>query len=363
MEHIQYFMPTKILYGENMVLNNSNLFKQYGNKALIVTGKTSAKKNGSLDHVTEALEQANIPYFLFDEVEENPSVKTVEKASRIGISENVNMIIGIGGGSPIDAAKAIGVLIKNPEATKEDLFLKKQLESIPLIAIPTTAGTGTETTPYAILTDYEQKTKRNFSSKVFPEVAILDPQYFKTMPEHVLLHTAVDALSHLVEGYLTVKANLLSDLLAEQGLKIWGEAIQGIRQLSLTGADWQRLIMASTIGGMVIAQTGTSLPHGMGYHLTYFKGIPHGKANGVLMVPYLNLHPNKEKIQNILNLLKMNDLEMLNEFLMELLGEKVNLSEEEMEEFALGMVSNQSKLANHPAAVTKAEIKAMYQAL
>lgn len=361
--YIQYYMPTKILYGHNVILKNGQLFKQLGNKALIVTGKSSAKKNGSLNHMIELLEQERISYVLFDQVEENPSIETVVQAGKVGIDEKVDMVIGIGGGSPIDAAKAIGVIIKNPQCDKESLFLENSLKSIPIIAIPTTAGTGTETTPYAILTDHEQQTKRNFSPKIFPEVALLDPQYFKTMPYQVMINTAVDALSHLIEGFLTVKANFLSDLLAQQGLSLWGQCLPHLKTGNLSQVSWQHLIMASTIGGMVIAQSGTSLPHGMGYNLTYYKDIPHGKANGVLIVPYLKLHPHKEKVQTILSLLKMQDLDNLHHFLISILGDKVVLTEKEIEIFSESMTSNQAKLANHPQAITKEEIRDMYATL
>ena len=153
MNFINYYMPTKWILDKDVILKNSILFATYRGKALIVTGKTSSITNGSLNDVTSALKKEGINYDIFNDVEENPSLETVEEIAKLGKLQNCSFIIGIGGGSPIDAAKAAGVLINNPSATRYNLFDSPHLKSIPVIAVPTTAGTGTETTPYAILTD------------------------------------------------------------------------------------------------------------------------------------------------------------------------------------------------------------------
>ena len=170
MDFINYYMPTKVFLGEDVILKNSNLFNNYGEKALIVTGKTSSVTNGSLRDVTTALKKEGIIYDIFNRVEENPSLETIEKISELGRTLKPNFIIGIGGGSPIDAAKAAGVLICNPAATKYNLFDSPHLKSIPVIALPTTAGTGTETTPYAIVTDNEKQTKLGICQRIFPNM-------------------------------------------------------------------------------------------------------------------------------------------------------------------------------------------------
>jgi len=145
-----------------------------------------------------------------------------------------NFIIGIGGGSPIDAAKAAGVLINNPNATRYNLFDSPHFKSIPVIAIPTTAGTGTETTPYSIVTDNELQTKHGICQRIFPEIALLDVKYLMFLPEKITINTTIDALSHLIEGYLSSKANIVSDALAEKGLKLFGECLNMIKEKDFT---------------------------------------------------------------------------------------------------------------------------------
>lgn len=362
MDFFQYYMPTKIFFGQHCLLQNQDAFKKYGSRAFIVTGRWSSKKNGSLEDVIQVLQKQEISYQIFDEVEENPSIETLEKAAKQGKAYGAQFIIGIGGGSPIDAAKGIGVLLANPNKTAYDLLEEGDLSSVPIMAIPTTSGTGTETTPYAIFTDHQLQTKRNFQPKIFPEMAFLDVRYFSTMPDFVAIHTGIDALSHLVEGYLTVKANPFSDGLAEYGIRLWQDCILSLKTNQWSVKQREKMILASTIGGMVIAQTGTSLPHGMGYAFTYFKDIPHGKANGLLMAPYLAIHPHQEKTQRILELLQMGTLQELDTFLKNILGGEICLTPEEMESYTQGMIENEAKLKNHPGKVTKEQIYQIYQA-
>jgi len=122
-----YSMPTKVYFGENSILKNKELFTTIGKKALIVTGRNSAKKNGSYDDLVKALSEVGVDYILFDEVEENPSLETIEKGSKVGKENKVDFVIGIGGGSPMDASKAMAIFIKNPEVTIDNIFSQKQL--------------------------------------------------------------------------------------------------------------------------------------------------------------------------------------------------------------------------------------------
>lgn len=361
MQEFQYLMPTKILFGQGVIKKNASLFKEYGKKALIVTGKHSAKKNGSLDDILEVLKRNGIAYSIFDEIEENPSLETVEKGADFGKKEKIDFIIAIGGGSPLDAAKAINLLIANEDSSKEDLYILKPMKTLPRIAVPTTAGTGSETTPYAILTNHQKKTKINIVHKVFFDLALLDPEYMMAMPEAITINTALDALSHLVEGYLTVKANLFSDIWAEKGLNLFSECMDALKKKNFTYLLREKLLLVSTIAGMVIAQTGTSLPHGMGYALTYFHNIAHGRANALLMKAFLEIHPHRERVDRILSCLGLNNLEELGDFLDSLLGEKEKVTKDEIIAYAQDMTFNDLKLKNHPAKVSLEDIYQIYE--
>ena len=161
----QWLVPTKVFYGDEVIINNASVLKGLGKKAMIVTGQGgSAKRNGSLSDVTEALESMNIKWELFNAVEANPSIETIHKGADFAKNHEVDFVIGIGGGSPLDAAKAIAVLALN-DVSDEELFALKFDNVLPIVAIPTTAGTGSEVTPYSIITYPADRTKNAFYRK------------------------------------------------------------------------------------------------------------------------------------------------------------------------------------------------------
>ncbi len=363
MKDFNYLMPTKVLFGKDILEKNKDVLKKYGEKCLIVTGKSSSKKNGSLDDVKRLLNELCIEYSIFDEIEENPTIELVEKGGEFARKEEIDFIIAIGGGSPIDAAKGIGVFAKNKEFKKENLFEQPLKESVSIIAIPTTAGTGSEVTPYAIYTDHRAKTKKNFTHKIFPEIAFLDPKYTETVPYNITVNTAVDAFSHLLEGYLNVNANILSDAAAEKGIKLFGECMNALYNKEINYEIREKLLLMSTLGGVVIAQCGTSLPHGMGYHLTYYHHISHGKANGVLLPAYLRLceKSNKDKVDTVIELLGIGCIKDFSDFIKLTLVDEFKLAQEEITTYSEFMMENAAKLKNHPDKVTREDIETIYK--
>lgn len=356
----KYSMPTKIYFGKDSVLKNKEVFSSLGKKALIVTGRSSAKKNGSYNDVVTALSEIEIEHILFDQVEENPSLETIEKGSNIGKTNNVDFIIGIGGGSPMDAAKAIAVFIKNPDINADNVFCGKQLESIPVIAVATTSGTGSEVTQYSIVTSNKEKIKKNLGQSIFPFAAFLDSKYTIDLPYEITVNTAIDAFTHLVEGYLNSNSTFMSDLYGEKGFELFKYCFSKLINKELDNEFRDKVMLASTLGGLQISQTGTSLPHGMGYPLTYFKGLPHGLANGVLTIEYLKSFKNKTKLEKILNLLNLNSLEELEEIFNQLFKVNIPITKEEIMEYSKALVANKGKLKNHPEEVSLENILEIY---
>jgi alcohol dehydrogenase class IV len=356
----RYSMPTEIHFGEGVILKYKDKFRTIGSKALVVTGRSSAKRNGSFDDVKKAFDETGVEFILFDEVEENPSLETIEKGSEIGKLNQVDFVIGIGGGSPLDAAKAIAVFIKNPEVNKENIFSTGKLGSIPVVAVPTTSGTGSEVTQYSIVTTHQEKTKKNLGQSIFPRVAFLDSRYTFDMPYDITLNTAIDAFTHLVEGYLNSNSTFMSDIYGEKGFELFQYCFEKLVSKDLTPEFREKTMLASAMGGMQIAQTGTSLPHGMGYPLTYFKGLPHGLANGVLTIEYLKSFKNKTKIDRMLKLLGFSHLEELETVFSSLIDVKIDITAEEIQEYSKQLISNKGKLKNHTEEVSLEDIVRIY---
>lgn len=357
---MQFQMPVKTYFGIDVIWVHRHFLSNFGKKALLVTGRQSAKKSGALEDVMKALVDQQVAFVIFDEIEENPSVNTVLKAASFGRSHQVDFVIGIGGGSPLDAAKGIALCLKNPELKEDSIFGQPPLEAFPVIAIPTTSGTGSEVTQYAVLTDHIDETKKNLGQVIFPKVAYLDPKYTYTLSDSVSLHTAVDAFTHLAEGFLNSNANLVSDALAVRGFRVFGTCINAIERADYNEAVRADLMLASMLAGMVIAQTGTSLPHGMGYGLTYHYGMPHGQANGILFSAYLESFGDQSKVEEMVKELGLKDLSQLTALLRKWNETDLIPSEALLADFAHQMAQNQGKLKNHPESVTESQLLQLY---
>lgn len=355
---MQLYMPTKVFSEENCVINHARELGELGRKAMIVTGRNSAKNCGALDDVLAALEIAGVAHTVFDRVEENPSIETVMAARELAVSEKVDFFIGIGGGSPMDAAKAIALMSANPDKTEAVLYTPQPLKHLPVVCIPTTCGTGSEVTPYAILTRHALRTKKSISHKIFPALALLDARYLKTMSRKGLVSTAVDALAHLLESWLNVNTSELNRIYTRAGLYLWGQFKDRLAQDALLDRDYAGLLHASMAAGMAITHTGTSIPHAMSYPVTYELGIPHGSAVGMFLGGFVEHYPDAEEVQAAMNILGFENARALHKYLLALLG-TVAVPEAILETGAQLLLSDPGKLKNYPFPITEGELKNM----
>lgn len=292
-------MSTKIYRGRDSVVENNSAFKALGSKALIVTGRHSAAANGSLDDVKTALEREEIGFTVFNDIEENPSVETCFKAAKAGTEAGADFVIGIGGGSPMDAAKAAALIMKNPGADEVTLYDKSlKLEALPVVEIPTTCGTGSEVTGVAVISVPGKRTKCSLPHRIFPEVAFLDAKYLLAAPASIIKSTSIDALGHIYESYINTAASDESKKIGVDGLKIWAEAKDAIfgadTVKGATAADMgysydvlDKMLLASNYAGIAIKLAGTSAPHALSYRQTFEFGVQHGKAIGHFQPGYL----------------------------------------------------------------------------
>lgn len=357
---LPYYLPVKSYFGSGIVTQMKTQIAQYGTKALLVTGKHSALASGAQVDVLAALEAMGVEAVVFNQIEENPSVETVKAAASFGLAEGADFVIGIGGGSPLDASKAIAMVMRQPELLKSNLFGLKPMKALPVIAIPTTSGTGSEVTPYAILTDHVDQTKKNLGQSIYPKMALLDPAYTYSLSDEVTLHTAIDAFTHLAEGFLNTNATRFSDAFAKEGLRAFAKQLPKLQAKTYDGEFRREMMEISMLAGMVIAQTGTSLPHGMGYALTYHHGVPHGLANGLLMSAYLESFKSMDRVNDLLVTMGFQSLSDLTAVLRQLCKIKIQYEKEQLAHYAREMSQNQGKLKNHPEAVGEEELFNLY---
>lgn len=366
----KYYMPTRVIMGNNCILENKDIFRTLGKKALIVTGAHSAKANGSEKDVKTALDAVGISYVVFDQVMSNPTISCCYMGALVAMQNDVDFIIAIGGGSPMDAAKAIALLTAQ-EILEENLFLGNyENKVLPMAFVPTTAGTGAEVTQYSILTNDKAQTKTSIATDlIFPTVAFLDAKYMKNLSVEITINTAIDALSHAVEGMLSVRASLISNILAAQSIGMIMkqvphllDALETKKSASLKEDSREELLQASYLAGMVIAQTGTTAVHAMGYSLTYFKEIDHGRANGLLLGAYLSL-VEKERPDlsgKILGAMNLYSVQQFKELINKLFGKKEVISTEEIKAFSERAIQTKN-IDNSTIKPTVEEIKQMYR--
>ena len=344
---MQLFMPTKVYSEENCVLNHAKELAALGTKAMIVTGRNSANRTGALRDVTEALEKHGVAYVIFDRVEENPSVETVMEARKIAMDEGIDFFIGIGGGSPMDASKAISLMAGNPTDDEQILYASAPKTYLPVACIPTTCGTGSEVTPYAILTRHAHRTKKSISHRICPAIALLDAKYLMTMPERGLIDTCVDALAHLLESYLNTNTNDLNRIYSREGLTVWARFKDRLVEGKVEPSDLTDMLHASMIAGMSITHTGTSLPHGLSYPVTYELGVPHGRAVGMFLGGFVDSYPDRKQATDAVRYLGFQDTASFRSYLKDLLGD-VPVPAELVLESAGKLMEDPGKLKNYP---------------
>lgn len=314
--------PTRIFFGQKCVDTYSSELSTLGKKAMIVTGGSSSQRNGSLAEMTAALTREGVEVQIFNEIEQNPGLTTVYRGGQRAREMGADFIVGLGGGSPLDAAKAVAVLAVN-DISQQDLMAKNwSNDPLPVVAVPTTAGTGSEVTPYAILTVDWAETKMSIAGeKLFPVLAFLDGRYMLSLPWDITANTAVDALSHSVEGFINNRATVLTDLLALESIRIIGRLLKTMNPNDVSLAEREELLYASMLAGMVIAQNATGVVHALGYQLTYFKGLPHGLANGIIMKASLDFMAQDapDRVQQVVEALGCTSLAEVGELLIKTL--------------------------------------------
>jgi len=288
-EKLTLFRTTRrILFGPGAVEKigiEAQLLK--AKKVLIITD-TGVIQAGLLGNIEKSLQAVGLPFVIFDGVEPDPRIEVVEKSVDKAKKEGIDLIIGFGGGSSLDIAKVTSIMITN--TGKIDSFFGIDLvpnPGVPVILIPTTAGTGSEVTPIAILSDTKEKLKKGIvSPTLFPEVAILDPKLTIGLPPSVTAFTGMDALTHAIESYSSINATDLSDLLAYKAMELLSKNLRMAYAHGENLAARSCVLEGSLLAGIAFANAGVGAVHAFAYPLGGEFHLAHGLTN-TLMLPYV----------------------------------------------------------------------------
>jgi alcohol dehydrogenase class IV len=270
---------------------------------MLVTGRSAMKKTGVADRVEKLLGDADVSVVPFMEVESDPSCTTVDRAARMAREQGCDLVVGLGGGSAMDAARAIAAMAKM-EGSILDYLRGKPIDrpGLPLINIATTAGTASEITAVAVILDEERQLKFGMKSPYwYARVAITDPELTMTMPRQLTAATGLDALTHAIESYLSTQATAPTEALAIRSVELIGRHLRPAHADGKDRAAREGMALGSMTAGMAFANSGLGLVHGLVHPIGARFHVPHGEACGRLL-PYVmeyNRPVSEEKLAHI----------------------------------------------------------------
>lgn len=279
----QLTVPAHIITGKGALEEAKGYIKSYGKKALIVTGKHVVKST-MMQSLRDILDDIEVEYSIFDGITGEPTDCMIEEGVKLYQETNCEFLIGIGGGSPLDSAKAIGAMITNPGAIADYNGKEIPNKIPPVVAIPTTAGTGSETTKFTIITDSKKDIKMLLKGDyLIPELAIVDYELGMTAPKSVTAATGLDALTHAVEAYTSKKATVMTDTFAVSAIKRIVRYLPIVYQDGTNEEAREEMAIAALEAGICINNSSVTLVHGMSRPIGAIFHVPHGMSNAMLL--------------------------------------------------------------------------------
>jgi len=291
--------PTRIQFGAGSIADLAKTVKDFNGTNVFLVVDPGLVKAGLIPQITAPLKKAKIPFTLYDEIDPEPGFKLADKGKKIAKKAGCDCVVGVGGGSAMDVAKAIAILLTNGGKAVDYLglgLIKKP--GVPKIMVPTSSGTGAEVTFTAVFINEKTGSKGGMNGDpLYPDAAILDPELTISLPPQVTAFTGIDALTHALEAYTSTQAHQISEMYSLEAIGLIAENLPAAYANGNNIKARSAMLMGSLLGGKALAIAGVGLVHAMAYPMGGMFGIPHGLANAVLL-PYVieyNLIGNMEK--------------------------------------------------------------------
>jgi len=279
--------PVQLIFGSGKLAMVGSVTKQYGNKALIVTSGSSGR-SGLLQKVLDYSKHEGLECVVFDKVKANPLTTLAHEGATLAKREKCDVIIGLGGGSAMDAAKAIAFMAVNEGDVSDYIYGKPGIGALPLILITTTSGTGSEGNNIGVLTNPENNDKKGLRSPfLYAKASIVDPELLLTLPKRSIAGPGLDALFHAIESYISIKSNPITEMMSLQAIALLTENLPTVYEDPSNIEAWEKVSLANTLGGMAIDAGGTTLPHAMEHPVSGLFDIAHGEGLAALYIPIM----------------------------------------------------------------------------
>lgn len=285
MNQYTFSIPQKIMVGCGVFSKLSEAAQELGGKHAFLISGPSLYRYGVVNRAISILENVGIGADYFTDIEENPSVDTVEKAARAYRESGADFLVAVGGGSPMDVAKAVAVVAKYGGSIMEyEGAHKVPGKIIPMIAIPTTAGTGSEVTAFSVITDHERNYKLTvFSYELLPEYAILDPELITTVPASVAAACGIDAFIHAEEAYISQAATPFSEAMSEKAMELIGSSIRRYVANRNDREAAENMLTGSLFAGIAFSYARLGNVHAMSHPVSAYFNVAHGVANAAIL--------------------------------------------------------------------------------
>lgn len=282
---LRKFLVPEIVYGEGAVTLAGRHAANHGASKVLIVTDPGVREAGWAERVEKSLRNQGVSFVVFDQVSPNPKDEEVMAGTALYRDHQCDLIIAVGGGSPMDCAKGIGVLAGNTGHILEYEGVDEVgRPGPPMIFIPTTAGSSADVSQFAIITDTRRRVKIAIISKmVIPDIALVDPETTGTMPKALTAATGMDALCHAIEALVSTAASPLTDMAAESAIRLVFDNIDGACHQPETSAFRHNMMMASLMAGLAFSNAGLGLVHAMAHSLGGFLGLPHGECNALLL--------------------------------------------------------------------------------
>ena len=282
---LRKFVAPEFLFGLGAIDLAGQYAKNLGAKKVLLVTDPGVQAAGWVKRVTISLDALEIPFVIFSAVTENPKVAEVMAGANVYMDQSCNMIVAVGGGSPMDCAKGIGIVASHQQDIAEfegvDMV---QFPIPPLVCIPTTAGSSADVSQFAIIADTERLTKMAIVSKaVVPDAALIDPETLTTMPPHGVACTGMDALTHAIEAYVSTANAPITDLHALEAIRLIAVHLQGAVQNPLSLEHQGPMMLASLEAGLAFSNAILGAVHAMAHSMGGYLGLPHGECNAILL--------------------------------------------------------------------------------
>lgn len=376
MRDFHFACPTEIFFGNNCIMNNPEVFLRLGKRAYIVTTQfPDGIRNTALDDIRAVLELNGISYVVDEDAQPDPPVNSIVGVRDRALKFGPDYLISVGGGSAMDTVKAVNVLLKHKdESPCQALFgdgphvfgVGAPHEGVlPIISVPTTAGTGSDLTGVAVVTRNDIQSKSGTNNRSYANYAFVDPRYIASAPTELNQCTALDALCHGIEIYLSRKSrnDFMTNMFAETAFRQFAIFKDHLLHGTMTEEDYELQTLHSVLQGIVIVNELTGVPHGMGYPLSYYYHIHHGLACVAFEGEYLRTIKDDPKVQKILELLKFRNIDEFCNYVQHFIDKYIDIkiTESQIKAWTKTFCETKWRVERHPDELREEVVEQIYR--